>query len=488
MNLKPVYLLHLLLFCGPALFSQNYFNRIYPGASPDWGPVELVGLDSGYVTMDNVIFREYDLQGNPVDSVFHNILPKPIITGYGLIALPGQRFIHGYSSFGYKVGLLMKYDNKGAVVQMKSYSCSGYLTTSPFSIKADSDSTFIMSGTVSNSSSPQNETKIFYARVDTSFNVLWERVYEEPDPVPGRKYFEPHIWVEPTGYAFGFSVWYYNGQFRGKGLVLKTDLSGNPQWITEIKTPNGEIVTPSLEKQSNGNYIFLAAERMDTNNRTSNYDPMVHIYGTIDPNGQLLTQKRLGPVMNFVSKSAFTRTYDQNFVMGGLTHNANDDWTTYLIKFTENGDPVWQREYFHNSPQKQSWAFSIVQTADSGLVMGGVFMEDFNQAPFTWLLRLDQYGCNTANCSKVGVPEVDPDSELNVFPNPTRDHFVLEWNDPVGEAVIHIYSSMGRLVYREKIASGTTRTRINTGSWAAGVYYLQMEEGVQNQALRLIKE
>ena len=64
--------------------------------------------------------------------------------------------------------------------------------------------------------------------------------------------------------------------------------------------------------------------------------------------------------------------------------------------------------------------------------------------------------------------------KVNIFPNPTKDYFDIKL-DESGNLEILIYNSLGKLLYSETTTT-TINKRINTTTWASGIYYLQLTQ------------
>ncbi len=69
----------------------------------------------------------------------------------------------------------------------------------------------------------------------------------------------------------------------------------------------------------------------------------------------------------------------------------------------------------------------------------------------------------------------DPGAGLKVYPNPANDLVNIELLQPLtGQIVLEVRDAAGRLVLSRNMESGTTRTSVNTASFAAGVYQFRI--------------
>ncbi|MFI5142340.1 MAG: S41 family peptidase, partial [Bacteroidia bacterium] len=91
-----------------------------------------------------------------------------------------------------------------------------------------------------------------------------------------------------------------------------------------------------------------------------------------------------------------------------------------------------------------------------------------------------------ANCSYVSIPTVvDPNSSIQVYPNPTKGSFVIQTNS-VDKQVIQVVDISGKIVLSQTV-NGTTI--IDAGNLNAGVYNICINSsvGVINKKLVVVK-
>jgi hypothetical protein len=73
---------------------------------------------------------------------------------------------------------------------------------------------------------------------------------------------------------------------------------------------------------------------------------------------------------------------------------------------------------------------------------------------------------------------------LRLYPNPFNDQLIIETNQPA-KTRVEIFNELGVLVYANELINN--RISIETGDWAAGMYFVQMNSGDQRQTMKLIK-
>jgi len=109
------------------------------------------------------------------------------------------------------------------------------------------------------------------------------------------------------------------------------------------------------------------------------------------------------------------------------------------------------------------------------------------------LVATNACGTNTITHSItiVGINEFGNDSNLSLFPNPTKDNCILTVNNITsGNAAITIYDMQGQLVYSEfpGLINSTFSTKLNFSNYAKGVYYLKFVCNNENHVAKIVVE
>jgi len=76
-----------------------------------------------------------------------------------------------------------------------------------------------------------------------------------------------------------------------------------------------------------------------------------------------------------------------------------------------------------------------------------------------------------------GISEIDNLSSLQVYPNPATDYITVEYNDLSDNSKIEVLDMIGRVIKTQAIASGTTKTEVDTRNLSNGLYFLRLESG-----------
>ena len=80
----------------------------------------------------------------------------------------------------------------------------------------------------------------------------------------------------------------------------------------------------------------------------------------------------------------------------------------------------------------------------------------------------------------VGLDENAPIGNWSVFPNPAKDHVIIDGDELLNSADLKLYSAEGRLQRQERIDRSPHRMQID--GLAPGVHFLRIEQhhGIQN--------
>ncbi|CAN5888390.1 hypothetical protein BH11BAC7_BH11BAC7_21010 [soil metagenome] len=81
------------------------------------------------------------------------------------------------------------------------------------------------------------------------------------------------------------------------------------------------------------------------------------------------------------------------------------------------------------------------------------------------------------NCATMGINNETIVSSFFVSPNPSLNQINLQFMQPVEHPLIRIYSSIGKLVYEEKMAAGKTMQLHLETNLADGCYFISVQSG-----------
>lgn len=97
--------------------------------------------------------------------------------------------------------------------------------------------------------------------------------------------------------------------------------------------------------------------------------------------------------------------------------------------------------------------------------------------------------CN-ANITHINDVPADTLSKLDLFPNPNSGNFtlIISFNDVIDKAIINIYGTNGKSVYKEVVFSNSKQLvkQINIGGLLPGTYVFEVKNAQQVSTTKLV--
>jgi len=390
--------------------------------------------------------------------------------------------ISGYNDFDDIV--ILKLDNLGQMQWGKFYGTN--TTDNGYEIKQTPDGGYIATGYVGLGS----HYDAWIAKLDASGNIdtNWATtIFGGPD------YGTPS---NPRFYSDGF----YSVEIAADGYVVcgftqREGTSGNPQndyWIIKFDF-NGGIIweavlggdaseeAKSITTTNDGGYIVAGYTRSDEITGGSSLRDYWIV--KLDTDGDVDWQNTFGGSQHDEAAS-IAQTDDNGFIVLGFSRSndgdvsgsiiPNSEKDYWLIKLDENGNLNWDKSL-------GGWGdddgFSVRQTTDGGYILAGtttssnidVNPDDRNGSSDYWVVKLESETLGTYN-------SLD-DSEIIIYPNPTKANLYISNNTTIKE--VKIYDITGKCVINQKVID-----KIDIRKLQPGIYLLKVIEG----NLELIKK
>ncbi|MCD4694676.1 MAG: T9SS type A sorting domain-containing protein, partial [Bacteroidales bacterium] len=207
----------------------------------------------------------------------------------------------------------------------------------------------------------------------------------------------------------------------------------------------------------------------------------------VDPDGVTIWENSYGGVFLWNTVSKIKKLPDGNYIAAG--HTACEPMSArregWLLKFSDNGDSIWYRQYSNVPGLAENNFHDIDLTDDGGFIMGGsINIYELPIPPvhqLMWALKVDSMGCDTPGCA-TGTNTFEfveeKNEELRVWPNPAKDKFrALPPLIPPGggkSLQLMIYNSQGVKVEEINVPDGKETILINAQSWQKGIYLVHV--------------
>ena len=496
--MKRLFQILLLLAFAPYLKGQEVFNTIRPTTETR---TELLPLDSGYVVMHQgqldwkrLVIREFDRYGDLVDSTSYLFDEYVDNLGAGLFQIDGkQEFIFCQTSNGYKVptqAQFIRFNRNWDTLSSRLYRYKDSLDVQAKSIIADSDSTFLLTGSAFDT--VNYKTALLLSRFDNDFNLLWESRLDDPTAIVGG-HWGHHIQVTANAIYVGGGRFYPGGQLPHAGSINKFDLQGNLLWHKLITSTEGTGAF-YLGNRSDGNFLFMTTENLDSN-IVDLITPEAMRFGIFDSDGNIIENKLRDPFEEIFWPSNIVQLPDHSFVSAGAYSGGNGGLNSQISKFDEDGNIIWRRIHYHMFSDATSVLENIKATPDGGFVASGEFRDSQNRLVAgrqTWLLKVDEFGCENV-CHTIGEAEtVLVKSEIaSIYPNPAQDQLFVDWQqiDPNTQIAMELINAKGVVVLKEHLSAYSGEQSVfQLGGLASGLYVIRFSSsayGIQNRKLMI---
>ena len=170
----------------------------------------------------------------------------------------------------------------------------------------------------------------------------------------------------------------------------------------------------------------------------------------------------------------------------------------FMVKFTEDGDSLWRREYeFLTEDHREHMVNDIIPAPDSGYYLCGL-ISDFSRdttnlnPPYHrgWLMKVDEYGCLIPGCEQTSTTdEIEEKISVNIYPNPAHEFLNFQIQETQKNLKCRILDNQGRVVEDLKGVNGGTTYFTPVYDLANGIYYLQIfEENSLLHSAKFVKQ
>ena len=369
--------------------------------------------------------------------------------------------------------MLLKLDQFGEIIREDFIESENIQQGLDF-IETEDNGHIIVGSTYSDSG---NFNDILLLKADSIGNIIWQKSYHISDGDLGTSIKRSH----DGGYIISGYTYTYGQQFIYHPILLKTNATGDLEWLNYYEDINGGAM--SVIVTSDSNYVFSGyidydnQQQMDLLIRKVKYDGSniwTKIYGGQDNqigfdiieynnsdliitgshsntnsthhdsyflrttnNGDSIWTRTLGsPRSNYCRSVCISN--DSNLVLAGnIDSGENNSLNTILIKLNLDGDTIWTQKYAESGQQHRYGRF-VTNTNDNGFFIAGETI-GFQAHKQISAIKTDENGrvdylTIDENCSPV----------ISIYPNPCTDQINIITKQKIIE--IFIYDITGRAV------------------------------------------
>jgi hypothetical protein len=367
------------------------------------------------------------------------------------------------------------------------------------SIRQLSDGSYIIAGVTESFGAGSSD--VYLVKIDGNGNLLWTQTY-------GGTGADDSYSVEQTTDG-GFIIAGYTVSF-GAGAkdvyLIKTDASGIAQW-TKTYGGTGDDEAHCVVQCSDGGYAITGSTYSFG---AGNSD--VYLIRT-DGSGNVLWSETFGGT-NVDAATYLQQTPDDGFIITGYTGSFGaGNWDAYLLKTNDLGVLTWSRVF---GGTNVDLANCLDQTSDGGYAVVGI---TFSFSPIhadIYFIKTDSNGtcgCNEMSpptvttpavsstssptpaassggtvstpattwwyggsiimqCPAVGIDELQAQTQLTIYPNPSAGTFSISANKIPAHGDLNIFNIAGEKIYSTEISfplHGDLQIQLNA---PAGIYFI----------------
>ncbi|MCD4731921.1 MAG: T9SS type A sorting domain-containing protein [Bacteroidales bacterium] len=483
----------LILFLFLAFQSRTqeplYFNKTYQNNFSDISGNSIIEIQDGYlgfgavhfpnITGQYLIFIYIDKYGNeitwtPFGEEYHNYYPgsgggKLIQTNDGNLAIA---FHIADSESVY--GCLFKFTQDLDTIWKMHYNTEADWTVIQ-NCSQTSDNGFILTGEIFQ----DQYSDLILLKTDSLGNEEWHQFYGTNWSEKGRNV----IQTPDGGYLIGGYFWKPGYDHSLDAMVIKTDSLGNEEWTQYYGNPDVDDDMALVAMADDGNYLVATVygEWIHTSMIRTGRLYLVKI----DNDGNTIWDKKIGPKRRSINLKNFRHTLDENMVATGWSYTDTiSEWIYdgWIYKFTQEGDSIWWRDYYHYHNQyDRNFFYDVSPTSDKGYIaIGKARPDQGGSTNKMWIVKVDSMGCDTPGCITTVIPELSPSvrgqGEVKVWPNPTNSKFEVRSLkfEVAGNKIIRVYNSQGLKVEDIEVPKGKETIVVNVQGWTKGMYFVQL--------------
>jgi parallel beta-helix repeat protein len=216
----------------------------------------------------------------------------------------------------------------------------------------------------------RTEDNFWLAKVNSAGTMLWNKTYGGP----GDNQANSVIQTSDGGYALAGESNAFSSAGEYDFMIVKTDSSGNQQWLKTFGGAGGDSDATSLVQSSDGDYVLAGY--------TSAYGLGGNVAWLVktDSSGNLIWTQTYGNSASEVY--SLIQTSDRGLAFAGEVSTPNLGANlVWIVKTDASGNPQWNETFGETENPYSTWAGnSLIETSD-----GGFAIACYDQPPgFPW--------------------------------------------------------------------------------------------------------
>ena len=331
-------------------------------------------------------------------------------------------------------------------------------------------------------------------KINSNGDILWKKYYFKNDI---------YSFVMEINKFYNNTILFSSGTTKSafsserRAQLTQIDTSGNILWEYIPDEPmSGGAVPPWFAVLSDSTIVMnYSVSGWDLEPFPWNWNKTVYKFVWINQNGEFIKDK-------FIPHPRHVDAYIADVKAGKygdyfFTLSTQEDFEgpyqsqAVLTKYNNAGDTIWHRSYAHPDFPNEDFQYSMVEMEEqddgSFVLLAKISTaRDYNKA---WLFTVDSMGCfYTDSCGErliVSSPTVVlPQNRIraSLFPNPARNQLTIQSSAPFDQLVF--YNMAGEKVLEQMMAR-TDQFTIHSGDLRPGMYIVHLRH--QGQILERLK-
>jgi hypothetical protein len=290
------------------------------------------------------------------------------------------------------------------------------------------------------------------------------------------------IQTPDSGYVVGGYTYMPGVDDSGDPLIVKFDKDGNYQWN---RKPGGPLDDDKAMVCLSADSNITALTTYDDSTYGAGECGRVNII-KYNQQGTQIWNKKYGQSWHGRFAGNIKIIPDGGYIScGSIVDSTHTQYFGWMMRFDEEGDSVWYREYaYYGENFGSNYLNDIALTSDNGFIACGETRADPpNNLQKIWVLKLDSLGCDTAGCD----PTVEIAEEETRGPG-DKERVVEVWPNPCSTALSVSLRSRQLAVGSRQLAVGSRQSAVGSqqsavGSRQSAVGSWQLAVGSQQSAV-----
>ena len=500
--MKKINILSCIILCVFHVKGQTTFNNSYP-----------FNYNSGVFT--NVFFQHQDtviVTGSKSDSSIYNSFtmkfdrygsPEIKVQSTNIVFVRNTIFKNKEREWGVLSGagsnIQIVFFNTDSITKIIStprvYNQIAY---TPNYLLKDNEGNYIIGGEYGIPATPVY--RVFLIKLDSLGNLIWRKEYGN---TINTNMIRSLALDTDGGYLIGGGVGnlytYQSGTLpECQATIFKTDTAGTMLWQWQDTAHYCSMQAFGLQPTDDNGYIYTnwQATIIDTSAGVQFYYGGRYFITKINSNRELIFKKVFGGLQSYdegVLLYTLKKADDGNFIAVGhrflndsLNNNLIIGGYGYIVKFSSNGNIIWQRTYANvinplNFTYVMNKLYDFDFKADGGIIACGDVLDLTapSQQQKAWLLSLDNYGCLSAGCQLFdAVTDIEKQQGVfKAYPNPATDVIYIQHlpGFETQPCELQLTDITGKIIMQQKLINQEVTYILSTENFANGIYFLSLK-------------